>query len=175
MSREEHFAEWKGKLAGKIVLVSLPGQTSESKGPVFQRYTDAEIAELDTYTKPVFDPDAAALQVKNRRFFGKLAAFLKAEGALAVVKMSYRDGKLVHGEGYDFQPGQTLALPAVELAQEDYRKLVRLAKTGAAPTIAITVAARYDESNLKAENVVAEIPGSDPKAGYVMAGAHFDS
>ncbi|KPF89773.1 M20/M25/M40 family metallo-hydrolase [Novosphingobium sp. AAP93] len=175
MSREEHFAEWKGKLAGKIVLVSLPGQTSESKGPVFQRYTDAEIAELDTYTKPVFDPDAAALQVRNRRFFGKLAAFLKAEGALAVVKMSYRDGKLVHGEGYDFQPGQTLALPAVELAQEDYRKLVRLAKTGAAPTIAITVAARYDESNLKAENLVAEIPGSDPKAGYVMAGAHFDS
>lgn len=175
MSREEHFAEWKGKLAGKIVLVSLPGQTSESKDGVFQRYTDAQIAELDTYTKPVFDPDAAALQVRNRRFQGKLAAFLKAEGAVALVKMSYRDGKLVHGEGYDFQPGQTLALPAIELAQEDYRRLVRLAKTGPAPEIAITVAARYDESTLRAENVVAEIPGSDPKAGYVMAGAHFDS
>ncbi len=175
MSREEHFAEWKGKLAGKIVLVSLPGQTSESKDGVFQRYTDAQIAELDTYTKPVFDPDAAALQVRNRRFQGKLAAFLKAEGAVALVKMSYRDGKLVHGEGYDFQPGQTLALPAIELAQEDYRRLVRLAKTGPAPEIAITVAARYDESTLRAENVVAEIPGSDPKAGFVMAGAHFDS
>ncbi|WP_298164425.1 M20/M25/M40 family metallo-hydrolase [Novosphingobium sp.] len=175
MSREEHFAEWKGKLAGKIVLVSLPGQTSESKGPVFQRYTDAEIAELDTYTKPAFDPDATALQVRNRRFLGKLAAFLKAEGAVALVKMSYRDGKLIHGEGYDFQPGDTLAVPAIELAQEDYRRLVRLAKTGAAPEIAISVAARYDESNLRAENVVAEIPGSDPKAGYVMAGAHFDS
>ncbi|WP_225206655.1 M20/M25/M40 family metallo-hydrolase [Novosphingobium huizhouense] len=175
MAREEHFAEWKGKLAGKIVLVSLPGQTSESKDPVFERYTDAQIAELDSYTKPVFDPDAAALQVRNRRFQGKLAAFLKEEGALAMVKMSYRDGKLVHGEGYDFQPGQTLALPAVELAQEDYRRLVRLAKTGAAPEIAINVAARYDESDLRAENVVAEIPGSDPKAGYVMAGAHFDS
>jgi carboxypeptidase Q len=175
MSREEHFAEWKGKLAGKIVLVSLPGQTSESKGPVFQRYTDAEIAELDTYTKPAFDPDATALQVRNRRFLGKLAAFLKAEGAVALVKMSYRDGKLIHGEGYDFQPGDTLAVPAIELAQEDYRRLVRLAKTGAAPEIAIAVAARYDDSNLRAENVVAEIPGSDPKAGYVMAGAHFDS
>lgn len=175
MSREEHFAEWKGKLAGKIVLVSLPGQTSESKDPVFERYSDAQIAELDTYTKPVFDPDAPALQVRNRRFLGKLAAFLKAEGAAALVKISYRDGMLVHGEGYDFQPGQTLALPAIELAQEDYRRLVRLAKTGPAPEIAIAVAARYDESNLKAENVVAEIPGSDPKAGYVMAGAHFDS
>ena len=175
MSRAEHFAEWKGKLAGKIVLVSLPGQTSESKGPVFERYTDSDIAALDTYTKPDFDPDAPAIQVRNRRFQGKLAAFLKAEGAVAMIKISYRDGKLVHGEGYDFQPGQTLALPAIELAQEDYRRLVRLAKTGDAPEVAITVAARYDESNLKAENVVAEIPGSDPKAGFVMAGAHFDS
>jgi len=175
MSREEHFAEWKGKLAGKIVLVSLPGETSESKGPVFERYTDADIAELDKYTKPVFDPDAAALQVRNRRFAGKLAAFLKAEGALAMVKMTYRDGKLVHGEGYDFQPSDTLAVPAIDMAQEDYRRLVRLAKTGPAPEIAITVAARYDDSNLRAENVIAEIPGSDPKAGYVMAGAHFDS
>ncbi|MFM9935328.1 MAG: M20/M25/M40 family metallo-hydrolase [Novosphingobium sp.] len=175
MARIEHFTEWKGKLAGKIVLVSLPGETSESKDPVFERYTDAQIAELDTYSKPVFDPDAPALQLRNRGFQGKLAAFLKAEGALAMVKMSYRDGKLVHGEGYDFQPGQTLGVPAVELAQEDYRRLVRLAKTGPAPEIEVAIAAHYDSNNLRSDNVIAEIPGSDPKAGYVMAGAHFDS
>lgn len=175
MSREEHFAEWKGKLAGKIVLVSLPGETSERKEPVFERYTDAKIAELDTFTRPTFDPDAPALQVRNRAFQGKLATFLKAEGAVAMVKLSYRDGKLVHGEGYDFQPGQALAVPAIELAQEDYRRLVRLAKTGPAPEVEIMVAARYDSSSLLADNIIAEIPGSDPKAGYVMAGAHFDS
>ncbi|WP_226018891.1 M20/M25/M40 family metallo-hydrolase [Novosphingobium sp. FKTRR1] len=175
MSREEHFAEWKGKLAGKIVLVSLPGQTSESKDGVFERYSDAQIAELDSYTKPAFDPEAPGLMVRNRSFQRKLAAFLKAEGALALVKISYRDGKLIHGEGYDFQPGQTLAVPAVELAQEDYRRLVRLARTGAAPELAISIAARFDSTNLRAENVIAEIPGSDPGAGYVMAGAHFDS
>jgi hypothetical protein len=37
-----------------------------------------------------------------RAFQRKLSEFLKAEGALAMVKISYRDGKLVHGEGYDF-------------------------------------------------------------------------
>ena len=79
-------------------------------------------------------PDAAALQVKNRRFLGKLAAFLKAEGAAALVKISYRDGMLVHGEGYDFQPGQTLPLPAIELAQEDYRRLVRLVDARGRPS-----------------------------------------
>src|SRR5262249_29484172 len=33
----------------------------------------------------------------------------------------------------------------------------------------------YDDSDHNAYNVIAEIPGSDPKAGYVMAGAHLDS
>ena len=122
---------------------------------MFERYSDADIAALDKYTKPVFDPDAPALQVRGRQFQGKLAAFLKAEGALAMVKLSYRDGKLVHGEGYDFQPGQTLAVPAIELAQEDYRRLVRLAKTGPAPEIEISVAARYDSSDLMADNIIA--------------------
>ena len=53
---------------------------------MFERYSDADIAALDKYTKPVFDPDAPALQVRGRQFQGKLAAFLKAEGALAMVK-----------------------------------------------------------------------------------------
>ena len=34
---------------------------------------------------------------------------------------------------------------------------------------------RFVDSDTKAYNIIGEIPGSDPKAGYVMAGAHFDS
>ncbi|KLU58528.1 peptidase M28, partial [Paenibacillus sp. VT-400] len=33
----------------------------------------------------------------------------------------------------------------------------------------------YDDSDTKAYNVIADIPGTDAKAGYVMAGAHMDS
>jgi carboxypeptidase Q len=33
----------------------------------------------------------------------------------------------------------------------------------------------YEDADHNAYNVFAEIPGSDPKAGYVMAGAHLDS
>jgi Zn-dependent M28 family amino/carboxypeptidase len=88
---------------------------------------------------------------------------------------SYRDGKLVSGEGYAYQPGHTLAVPTIEMAQEDYRRLVRLAATGTAPQLSVAVAARYDDHKLEATNIVAEIPGSDPRAGVVMAGGHFDS
>src|SRR3546814_12633560 len=39
----------------------------------------------------------------------------------------------------------------------------------------MTSVVHYDDSDSKAYNISAEIPGSDPKAGYVMAGAHLDS
>lgn len=175
MSKLENFAAWKGKLAGKIVLTSMPGTTSEFKEGVFKRYSDAELGEMDKFDQANFDPEAAALQVRNRSFQRKLSEFLKAEGAVAMVRISYRDGMLVHGEGYDFQPGQTLAVPAVEMAAEDYRRLVRLAQTGAAPELELAIDAAFDTADLAADNVIAEIPGTDPKAGYVMAGAHFDS
>src|SRR4029077_8818536 len=37
MNRSEQFPAYRGKLAGKIVLTSLPGTVSESKDPVSKR------------------------------------------------------------------------------------------------------------------------------------------
>jgi hypothetical protein len=176
ITRESQFAQWKGKLAGKIVLISMPGESAEAKEPAFKRLSEADVAALDSYDIPHFDPETTKINPNSPRYFQrKLSEFLKAEGAIAMVKMTYRDGKLVHGEGYDYQPGKTLALPTLDMAQEDYRRLVRLSLTGANPEMELAVNATYDDKNLKASNVIAEIPGTDPKAGYVMAGGHFDS
>ena len=175
LSKVEHFDQWRGKLAGKIVLVSLPGTSSEPKETPFKRLEDGDIGKYDAYDLPSFDPDAQARSVKSRRFAKQLSDFLKAEGAVASVKISYRDGMLIHGEGYAFQPGGTLALPAFELAAEDYRRLVRLAQGGKAPVVELASEASFIEQRQTSENIFAEIPGTDPKAGYVMAGAHFDS
>ena len=175
MTREEHFAAWKGKLKGKIVLVSKPGETSESKEGTFQRLSDKEIGELDHYDAPNFDPLTKPRWLKAMAFEEKLSDFLKAEGAVAVVTRAYRDGKLVSGEGYHYAPGHTLRLPTLQMAQEDYRRLVRLAAGGKAPELSLSINARYDDKTLDSNNLVFEIPGTDPRAGFVMAGAHFDS
>ena len=157
------------------MLVSKPGDTSESKEGPFKRLSDKEIGELDHYDAPHFDPLTKSRWVKSHAFAAKLADFLKEEGAVAVVTRAYRDGKLVSGEGYRYAPGQTLSLPTVQMAQEDYGKLVRLATVGRQPELSLSIAARFDDKTLDAANLVFEIPGSDPKAGFVMAGAHFDS
>ncbi len=175
ISKEEHFAKWRGKLAGKIVFISLPGTGDEPDKPAFQRLESKDIAKFDEFSLPDFDPAAEDRRQKRVLFAEKLDAFLKAEGALAIVRRSRRDGKLLHGEGYAYLKGRSLALPAVEIAAEDYRRIARFAKSGPAPVISINSDVQYHDNDSMAYNIIGEIAGTDPKAGYVMAGAHFDS
>ncbi|MGF7149058.1 hypothetical protein FHS96_002700 [Sphingomonas zeicaulis] len=175
MKKARDFAAWRGKLAGKIVLVSMPGTGSEPGEAPFKRLKGEDIEKLDAYRQPKYDPEGIEKTIAELSFGRELDAFLKAEGALAWARIAYRDGKLLHGEGYDFKRGDTPALPGIEIAAEDYRRLARLAKTGPAPVLEINSDVRFDDSDINAYNIIAEIPGSDPKAGYVMAGAHLDS
>lgn len=175
MTKTEHFAAWRGKLAGKIVLVSKPGDVEELTEAPFQRLDDEDLAKLDVYKEPTWDPAAFAKRMKAAGFEKALTDFLAAEGAVAYVVKSRLDGKLIHGEGYQYQVGRTPTVPGVEMAAEDYRRLARLAVTGAAPTLEIESDVRFDDSDPQAYNIIADIKGSDPRAGYVMAGAHLDS
>lgn len=175
ISKKSHFDAYRGKLAGKIVMVSLPEMGDEPDQPAFKRFTSADLAKRDSFDMPSYDPKRMERRKKWRTFALDLDAFLKAEGAIAIVKESYRENKLLHGSGYTFETGKTPQLPTVEMAAEDYRRLARLAKDGPAPVISIDSNVVFSDDDTKAYNIIGEIPGTDPKAGYVMAGAHFDS
>ncbi|MBB5714480.1 M20/M25/M40 family metallo-hydrolase [Sphingomonas aerophila] len=175
MKEEKDFAKWRGKLSGKIVMLTLPGTGDEPDEAPFRRLSGDDLSKLDRFQQPTYDPAATDRRLKRLDYAQKLDAFLKSEGAVAYATMSYRDGKLVSGEGYLFGKGETPALPGVQIAAEDYRRLARLAKVGPAPTLEINSDVRFDDSDTQAYNIIAEIPGTDPKAGYVMAGAHLDS
>ncbi|WP_425230664.1 M20/M25/M40 family metallo-hydrolase [Sphingomonas sp.] len=175
IARERDFARWHGRLTGKIVMVSLPGTGDEPGTPAFRRLAADDLQRLDQFTPARYDPEAADRRLARLDFAKKLDAFLKAEGALAYATQSGRDGKLVSGEGYLFGAGDTQVVPGVQIAAEDYRRLARLAKIGQAPTVEIDTQVRFDDSDAQAYNIIAEIRGTDPSAGYVMAGAHLDS
>jgi len=174
MSEVRHFDQWRGKLRGKIVLVTLPSDPKDNLSPNFARLSDSEIGKLNEYEQPNNDPHGLERRIKRRSFPAQLDAFLKAEGAVAWARMSYRPNGLLHGEGYLYKVGETPALPGLEIAAEDYRRLARLAKSGPV-TLEINSNVHFDDSDRNAYNVFGEIPGTDPRAGYVMAGAHLDS
>jgi carboxypeptidase Q len=174
MLSESDFAEWKGKLAGKIVMVTWPAPPKDDADAPFQRLTDADIAKLDKYEQPTFDPAQRQKRIDRYRFRPNLDAFLAQEGAVALIQMSRTEGRLVHGEGYGYRAGKTPKLPGLELAAEDYRKLARLAKRGEV-RLEIDSRVHFEDADHNAYNILADIPGEDPRAGYVMAGAHLDS
>lgn len=175
ISKVEDFDKWRGKLAGKIVMLSRPDTGSEPTEPAFRRWTDAELRDRNTYVQPQHSPASAERQLKTADFAARLDAFLVQEGALAWVRMSQRDGGLLHGTGYTYQVGATPKLPGMEIAAEDYRRLARLALTDTPPTLSLLSEVQFHDEDVNAYNILADIPGSDRSGEYVMAGAHLDS
>ena len=174
MQNERDFADWTGKLAGKIVLVTWPAPPKDDDPAPFQRLSDAEVLKLDKYQQPIVDPEIMKKRLERYRFRGQLDAFLAQEGALAWIQMSRSEGRLVHGEGYGYRVSKTPKLPGLELAAEDYRKLARLAKLGEV-RLEIDSRVHFGDADHNAYNIFADIQGVDSAAGYVMAGAHLDS
>jgi hypothetical protein len=177
IDEESDFERWRGKLSGRIVLLSLPGSGGEPTDPAFKRYTAEELSKLNTYPTTAYSPERINRSLKRDRtaFALQLDRFLQAEGAKAWVRMSYREGDLVHGTGYTYKAGQTPALPGFEMSAEDYRRLTRLARTDAAPTLELMSEVRFHDEDSKAYNIIADIPGTARGGEYVMAGAHLDS
>ncbi|MBA4750655.1 MAG: M20/M25/M40 family metallo-hydrolase [Sphingopyxis sp.] len=173
---EQSFASYRGKLKGRIVLVSGPRQIEDAIAPAFRRWTDEELAKRGEYDLPNGgEDDGSASLVRRIVFASARDAFLKEEGALAFVSMSGRDNKLVHGQYSGFEIGKTPAVPGFELAAEDYRRLVRLANMGASPTLELESKNAYHDEDGKTYSILADIPGANPRDGYILAGAHLDS
>ena len=101
MSKERDFERWKGKLRGQIVLVTQPDSGSEPAVAPFERLTKEDIGKLDAYRQPVVSMDEEVeKRLQRNRFEAKRDEFLAAEGALAWVSKSYRDGGLLHGDRF---------------------------------------------------------------------------
>ncbi len=65
-------------------------------------------------------------------------------------------------------------LPQITLSKEHYNRLLRMARQGETPKIALDLAVQFQE-DVETFNTVAEIPGTDLKDEIVMLGGHMDS
>jgi carboxypeptidase Q len=176
MTSPGDFARWRGKLSGKIVMVTQPDTGSEPTTAAFRRWTDEELVGRNTYSLPSHSPASIERGLNSgEAFANRLDAFLAEEGAIAWVKMSQRDGGLLHGTGYTYQVGATPRLPGMELAAEDYRRLARLSATDTPPRLELMSEVQFHDDDVNAYNILADIPGTGRTNEYVMAGAHLDS
>ncbi len=189
------FDQYKGKLAGKIVLLGEMRPVPPVDQPLFNRYTDQQLADLATYN--VNDSDGLTPAMRDRmRTFGqrmrladKLVQFLADEKAAGVIRPS-RDGSDGGGSGgtiFDdngaamgrtpYIRGHEMKVPTVVMNIESYGRVYRLLQAHVPVSIEMNVEAKFTGDHEHGYDTIAEIPGVDPnlKDQIVMVGGHLDS
>jgi carboxypeptidase Q len=187
IKKEEDLDKFKGKLAGKIVLVGEMREVKPVDKPLFVRLDDNDLAKIAAYPlTPEHEFDMLEY-VKSRELREKVARFIASEHAIGAILPS-RDGRDGGGSGgtifddgsfswFSYQREHAPPVPVVVMAIESYGRVYRLLKANVPVTIEMNVDTKFTGDHEHAFDTIAEIPGTDPKLKdeVVMLGAHLDS
>jgi hypothetical protein len=195
LASEAELDALKGKLSGKIVLLGAMRATPDITEPLFTRYTEEELKEMES-AEPArragaaaFNP--AAMAAERARLTALRARALKLfvdEGVAAIVTPS-RDGRDGGGTGviYDdnganlvrnaFLKENAVTIPNGVMMIEHYNRLARMVTHGVPVTVEVNIDTKFTGDHEHGFDTVAEIPGTDPKLKdeVVAVGGHLDS
>lgn len=176
---KQDFAKYKGKLAGKIVIL---GESAEVKPIVespYERYTDKSLADVANYElpneRPAFSPQD---QARRQQFQRDLNQFFSDEKPLAVIDHSRQTTGggtvFVQGGGAYRKNEPQAAVPQLTIAIEQWDRVARLLEQKTPVQLEINVKNNWADAD-EQYDTIAEIPGTDKKDEVVMLGAHLDS
>lgn len=166
-------------LKGKIILIAAkPLPTLQDFNPPAKRYTQAELDTIDEQ-HPVSRADIenaiARLKVRTR-----IETLLKNSGVLGRISAGVYDnvnGRVLVQSSIGYKLTDHEGIPRVLMAYEDGQRISRLISSGHEVEISLNIQGKFSTADTKGYNVVAEIPGTDPKlkSELVMLGGHLDS
>lgn len=193
---DKDFDQYKGKLAGKIVLYGAMRDVPPLDKSLFERATEKELEEIAEFqisgSAAGMPPEMQARMrtyMERMRMIDKIAQFFADEKVAAVIEPS-RDSKNGGGSGGTFfdDNGATLGrtpyladkrvkIPVAVAAIESYGRLYRLVQAHVPVSVEINIDTKFTGEHEHAYDTVAEIPGTDPKLKeeVVMLGGHLDS
>ncbi len=184
--------KYKGKLKGKIVLFGAIRTTPDLDSPLFRRYTDEQLKEMENA------PDARAgapniqeaLAARARLTAVRTAALkMMVEEGVAAIITPTRDGSKGGGTGIIFddnganlvrgaQTKETaVTIPNAVMMIEHYNRIARMLEHKVPVTLEVNIETKFTSDHENGFDTVAEIPGTDPKLKeqVVMVGGHLDS
>ena len=176
---ESDLDKYKGKLAGKIVLMPSTTTYEVSFEPLATRYTDQQLKDLETpQTGPSGRrrmPGDMATFMAQRALRQKIADFVKSEGVALIIDNS-GTFNVPRSNGGNYTAGNPEPVAELNLPVEDYGRMERLIKHEVPVEMEVEIRNRFFDSP-KVYNVIGEIPGTDKnlKNEVVLLGAHIDS
>jgi hypothetical protein len=200
---EKYKAEWKGKLRGKIVLLSEPIPIKPPTRPIFRRYTDAELAEIAQAPEPTIRRNITVDEIKipreeeeRQKYLESLpnpvidelfdrfdelrtesSRFFHDEGVLGVIESDRRahDGLLFAEAAGSHKSANPMAPPTFVVTEEQYERLTHLVNEKEPVQVRMNLKATYSNKDVDGMDLIGEILGQSKPDEVVMFGAHFDS
>jgi len=196
---KEDLEKYRGKLAGKIVLMPVSQEYTMSFEPLATRYTNDELAALKVDQRATIRqgnnagpnggpgapppamgggngrPDMSAMMAR-RQLQNDINAFIKAEKPLCIVN-GRGAFNVPSATGVSYKAGDPEPTPEVIMPIEDHGRMVRLIQAGQKVEMELELKNKFTKEEQVINNVIAEIPGTDPKlkAEIVLLGGHLDS
>jgi carboxypeptidase Q len=178
--------KYAGKLKGKIVMTWSDAVLKPSFEPDAKRYTELELNKMAAQTA---GPGARTpLQLDSVQRAARMQSFLmqrrmndliSKEKPALILAMNERgtDGTIFVSSGGSYAIDAEEAPASVMLSSDDYLRLQRLVNAGINVRLEADVKTKFSKDVVKGYNVIAEIPGTDPrlKDEIVMLGGHLDS
>ena len=181
---KEDLEKYRGKVAGKILLMPSTQNTDIKFEPLASRYTEEELQELTKDNRgnargrfggpggPGRMPYdfRAMMELRNQ-----IAQFYATEKPLCVVNGS-GSFNVPSGSGVNYNFGDPEPVPEINMPVEDHARMVRLLQKGQKVEMELELINRFT-NDCEVRNIYAEIPGTDPKLKdeIVLLGGHFDS
>jgi carboxypeptidase Q len=175
----QDLAKYKGKLAGKILLVGDDPEVKPSVDPLSERLNEKSLADLEHYQIPSERANPAAFAQRGR-LQRQINKFFDDEKVLAVIDHSrgaIGGGTVFVQQAGSYKVGQTVGTPQITLATEHWTRIARILAAKKEVELELNVKNNfYDGPESMTQNdTIAEIPGTDKKDEVVMLGAHLDS
>lgn len=173
---ETDLKAYKGKLAGKIVLMPETQTYTMSFEPLATRLSDEDLKLYETDSRGDIRPRATYnYRRANQPLQRAMQEMIQKEKPVCVVT-----GRGVFNvpsaTGVSYKAGDPEPVPEIIMPIEDHGRMVRMIEKGMKVEMEVELKNRFTD-NQKINNVYAEIPGTDPalKDEIVMIGAHLDS
>jgi hypothetical protein len=179
VEKEEDIEKYKGRLGGKIVLMPAVTTYTINFEPLASRLTQERLDELARDSRggaQNLRPRMTASLPSAYLLRDKINQLLKDEKPLAVLAGS-GTFNVPMSQGVQYTAGQPEPAPEINLPIEDHGRLVRLVRKDIPVELELEIKNTFSPADTIIYNVVAEIPGTDPKLKneVVLIGAHLDS
>jgi hypothetical protein len=184
LQSKEDFEIYRGKLKGKAVLISSPAVIDlQTLTNGVHRYNSEELIALEkTAITPIKSSPTRVIRNPTLITALERMAFLKSENVAVVLQTDGNRLGIVPGysrpgvreDGWS-AAGMRNSSPILAVTPEHYNRMYRILKRGIPVQIELEIKNKIGDKVEQALNLVGEIPGTDPKEGIVMVGAHFDT